>query len=1579
MTHLPKTKHPQINYLIDLFDQEKQPFRKIHRMIDLFECIIKTHTALLMGNYFKQHQLSKNVKAHLAEGLRTPSLGTWQFFSRLLFDELYFNTFTNQQYNSLFQSIKNVDLKVKLQEIYEKEGDYYYIRRDIVRKKLTGFLQQQIANLIDLEEPPIPDRLFVKRFGKYFFQWDTSVGDVIGVRNYFAHGATPSDKYCTKKVEALQKVLTNWLQANWLQETTIIVIQSSNPYVFTKLDGQEVEHEITLLIDKTSQEEMETGIPYLINGKGEVLNLFPIISCKGDKLVFFNDLKKIDKQKISFLHYPNAEHIHDESVYQKFMSVINITQWKAETSDEFREKIALLTETFKGRKKELSFINQYISKHDMGYLVLKGQPGIGKSSIIANLYQNQNDLDSNHVIKYFIKRGTEYAEASEFLDYLNRKLERLFSTKIPFGKTLDEKKSYLHSRLQYISQNLLTKKLIICIDGIDEARFMEESLVKYFIHDIYPNVFIIYSGRSTKKTLQFYHTLPFQLTNEYVIQGLSKKDIRSILYDYTNKYSIPRKSSEIDFIFEKSKGNPLYLQLLCNTLENGDRTIQDLKQLPDKFEEFYDEFIHRFSNKENGNIILQGLYSFGASKDYLTSAHLMKIIPHIGPADAENIISELLELLYESEEHPKHYQLFHESIRDYLYTYKENEIRDVEQWFVTFCSQWSKWLSYHGSIREYSLKHFGDHLLSVKDISSLKALAKNQDFLDAQIKVTGDYHQSFLLIQNSVRTLYPIRDDQELISLSKKAVQLHLQLQSNLLEIFQSALHSDIENTIKSLSLIKHYPIQIKSNMYICLLYSWLTERNYSQEHYQKIKIQLSIIEEQLPKDPALFNMMSSDEHVLLFYVLTALKKKNFSISPILMRIQAEYSQVNELLRFVNWKCHDDVFVINNLMKNMFVQNKNERSLSLIYLSIKLFEFGQELAGYKIFDEIGEDRKHPDEILSLFDLYLLKLEQVYPRTPRYVQNLIIEEIFYWIKKVPHGVIINEGDRTTIRGLRASILKQIGDTLIRIKNEAGLKKLIDSLNQSVQTIPYSGGISKIKTSIMRDINYFTEALNNLLVQNLNFNYTSTQIKEKDMSTDYQEHFNHLLQKIYKGIEMNGSPIGKEEIENLRNAEELESEFYQLPIPAYVLSNHEELIDKEELKDLLPYDEIIRKIHETLTERNSYSKVKDLCKYGIQLCELGDVFKAVKVIRSTSSITKELKYLDHSDPSMEEFYYNQALHVRAKALYHIVKKMCELERVEYAYALAKKISITFVRAAALQKVATTYSKVGCFEKAIEVAQKITEKCDRLAFAQTFTNLLYRYAIEEISIDILNKNSYYYINSLAAIAEVPDSILYYTAVQQVMSQELDLAVTTTALIRDEDTVLDFYQELGIYLSTEGNKQYIKHLLLFETRGEILLTFLDGIIGESTGDVKKLHFVMNLVQNNITNKTIQSYVYRKIIEAAIPLRKDEALTIFYKALPNLIQHHHGLTNLLFTIVWFHKDNQNLITELSNVMNLDEFSLDSPTRYTYDNINSWIATIENEFIKMQIHSWIQGVEQGKMTKELFNSFVSSIIFSKNT
>ena len=82
-------------YQAFLREDETQPFRKVHRFIDLIEVFCKLYTAASMAtflhtlhNRIEQDNASiseesfTKIKVMLAAGLKTPSLGIWWKFAR---------------------------------------------------------------------------------------------------------------------------------------------------------------------------------------------------------------------------------------------------------------------------------------------------------------------------------------------------------------------------------------------------------------------------------------------------------------------------------------------------------------------------------------------------------------------------------------------------------------------------------------------------------------------------------------------------------------------------------------------------------------------------------------------------------------------------------------------------------------------------------------------------------------------------------------------------------------------------------------------------------------------------------------------------------------------------------------------------------------------------------------------------------------------------------------------------------------------------------------------------------------------------------------------------------------------------------------------------------------------------------------------------------------------------------------------------------------------------------------------------------------------------------------------------------
>jgi hypothetical protein len=382
--------------MLTLIETETQPFRKVHRLIDTFETILKTYTAVIIGTLLKEVDIPDKLKDLLVKDLEKPSLGTWQSINRETVDAL----------------VKH-NIPCVIDSFYQAfdEFDRQYCKNSNDKEGLVNF---------------------------------------ISFRNSYAHGATPPDDNCTGDFEKYLPKLYEILEAEWFNETAIVSFKKPGLDDHVIIDGfQCVSDALNSKGFNTYNSGENNGVkplyPYLVTAKGEIISLFPIITLTEDRssesgysVTFFNDLRK--KNSISLLNYPSSEHISDKKLYSEFLSVVPLDEWKKSRSVSlFRGRVEELTEIFKGREAERKRIHDFVINEERGFLAVTGNPGIGKSALIAQSFRELSELNVEkkyHLIEYFVRRGTSHAGPDSMIGYLNRKIEDAFKTRIPAGADL---------------------------------------------------------------------------------------------------------------------------------------------------------------------------------------------------------------------------------------------------------------------------------------------------------------------------------------------------------------------------------------------------------------------------------------------------------------------------------------------------------------------------------------------------------------------------------------------------------------------------------------------------------------------------------------------------------------------------------------------------------------------------------------------------------------------------------------------------------------------------------------------------------------------------------------------------------------------------------------------------------------------------------------------------------------------------------------------------------------------------------------------------------------------------------------
>jgi hypothetical protein len=664
-------------YQAFILEDEAQPFRKVHRFIDLIEVFCKLYTAASMATFLNalRNRIDQDntsisedsftkIKVMLASGLKTPSLGIWWKFAR----------------------------------------DITSILKELNIPHILRGAEKELLN----------DKSSIKK------AFDGN-NNLIAFRNSYAHGATPSDEACKKDLDELwPRMLQLLTDAVSLRETQMVICTN--------------EHECFLT--KAAQLESFSNISNPMPGhtwfyaNGVAIDAYPILSFKlkhgNVDFFFYNDLK--DKYA-NYLNYPNAEHFKDGNLKHELLQYIPIEDWKKIGSvdmEPFRQQVEMLTEVFKGRKKELSAIAHYLSDENHRFLCIWGPPGVGKSALLARATQlarcspeiretieegNQWPNVKLHLVEYFIRRGATET-AAQFFDSVNQRLDHLFGLRYDFGKTDTEKHSLFLTRLEQVSKQLKDEeRLLIIMDGLDEIK-SGDPLLSLLPKQIPQGIQVIYGARPQQELrFTFYEQLDRERKTNFDLGGLSLSDIRSVLMEHVSKYEI--QQSYVDEVLRISEGNPLYLKMLCRCLEQDIYKLNQVSALPKGMDDLYQAALLRIENEHPGSINF--LIYLAAAKDFVSAELAAAWMDIDTPTLRNSLLSACLEFLYENPltESIEDYQLFHESLREYLTKIYPSEIQLCKERICDWSIQWKTAkgdVSFSGDMLAYSMHFSTEHI-----------------------------------------------------------------------------------------------------------------------------------------------------------------------------------------------------------------------------------------------------------------------------------------------------------------------------------------------------------------------------------------------------------------------------------------------------------------------------------------------------------------------------------------------------------------------------------------------------------------------------------------------------------------------------------------------------------------------------------------------------------------------------------------------------------------------------------------------------------------------------------------------------
>ena len=367
---------------------------------------------------------------------------------------------------------------------------------------------------------------------------------------------------------------------------------------------------------------------------------------------------------------------------------------------------------FVGREYVFTDFNKYREEKTRGCFILVGDPGEGKSAIVAELVrQNQGN---RNFFYHFNQRGGDRT-AAKFLEDICDQLVTRFS----ISKGTQQKKSYQNGTyfeqvLTAAAQQLQGQQLIIAIDALDEVDLAshqdDRANVLYLPERIPEGVFFFLTKRRESGLKGRVNFGPDQKEFDFFRYGKDTeigrhimRDVRQYIEQYFDAELYPEYAQDIqdwlsktdnskeDFIKTLMKRSQRYFMYLCNVLPQfvpGGvyENLETPAKLPLGLMEYYWDHWQRMgmTRPDRSEIELYIIYLLTETYDWVpasvianyASVNVSQRVSRIVVVDYFNRWMQFLHSFFVADE--ECYLIYHESFNDFLHKERTVQASNVD-------------------------------------------------------------------------------------------------------------------------------------------------------------------------------------------------------------------------------------------------------------------------------------------------------------------------------------------------------------------------------------------------------------------------------------------------------------------------------------------------------------------------------------------------------------------------------------------------------------------------------------------------------------------------------------------------------------------------------------------------------------------------------------------------------------------------------------------------------------------------------------------------------------------------------------
>ena len=359
--------------------------------------------------------------------------------------------------------------------------------------------------------------------------------------------------------------------------------------------------------------------------------------------------------------------------YEAIQALIRAIQKPSTVLSQFQSLIQDKTEGFVGREYVFDAIQTFIQENKKGYFTIIGDPGQGKSAILAKYVQD------TECIAHFNVQLQGPNRADQFLESVCNQLIARYQmpyNSLPSNTTLDGE--FLGHLLDEVAQRRNGQPVIIAVDALDEvdkASYRDANILYLPPHLPDGVYFIMTRRRGVEVPLTTY--APQQIISLLDYQIDSQRDVRLYIQNRVDdsgnlRQQIDERQETIiiftNKIADKSENNFMYLRYVLLDIEKGLYKDLSLESFPQGLQGYYDFHWRRMGMTANPLPIekIKIVYILGEVREPVSRR---KICDFSGEDEysVQQVLNEWKQFLHELMKQEKRYSIYHASFRDFLH------------------------------------------------------------------------------------------------------------------------------------------------------------------------------------------------------------------------------------------------------------------------------------------------------------------------------------------------------------------------------------------------------------------------------------------------------------------------------------------------------------------------------------------------------------------------------------------------------------------------------------------------------------------------------------------------------------------------------------------------------------------------------------------------------------------------------------------------------------------------------------------------------------------------------------------------